>query len=226
MGDAGLLILRRDNTLTSLVAEHIEDLIVEGTLVAGERINEVALARELGVSRGPVREACRLVASKGLVEIVANKGAYVRKISRADLLEIYDLRAVLTGHACQLAAANPKRSMTELEALYARMAEAIGGDTGAYYALNLEFHTRLIEMADNTRLSAMTDGLTKEAHLFRQVSLRRLPDMTQSNAEHRLILDAIARGDEGAARQHGEDHVRAGMRRFEATAEPLMEREG
>lgn len=214
-----LLELRRANTLSSLIADKIEGFILSGALSAGDRINEVTLAREMGVSRGPIREASRLLSSKGLVEIVANKGAYVRRISREDLLEIYDLRAVLTGHACQLAAQSGAKGVAALKALHEKMnAAAEVEDAAVYYKLNLKFHDELINMARSVKLKAMLDALIKEAHLFRQLSLIRHPDMAQSNREHGEIMDAIANGDGEAARTLGEAHVRAGKQRFEAAA--------
>lgn len=218
-----LLALRRDTTLSTLVAGRIESFILSGRLSAGTRINEAVLARELGVSRGPVREAARLLASQGLVEFVANKGAYVREVSREELAEIYMLRALLTGFACELAARRGG-SMERVEALYAQMQEAVAAnDSAAYYRLNLEFHARLVEMSGSARLKTMLEGLVKEQHLFRQMSLTRGPDMAQSNREHRAILDVLARGDGEAARQLGEAHVRAGRDRFEAASRGLAQ---
>jgi DNA-binding GntR family transcriptional regulator len=221
--DPDLLALRRDTTLSTLVAGRIEAFILSGQLSAGTRINEVALARELGVSRGPVREAARLLASQGLVEFVANKGAYVREVSAAELAEIYMLRSLLTGFACELAAQRGG-SMARVEALYAQMADAIAADdAAAYYRLNLEFHAQLVEMSGSARLQTMIEGLVKEQHLFRQVSLVRTPDMAQSNREHRAILDVLAAGDSAAARRLGEAHVRAGRERFEAASKGLAQ---
>jgi DNA-binding GntR family transcriptional regulator len=219
--DRDPLALRRDTTLSTLVAGRIESFILSGQLLAGTRINEAVLARELGVSRGPVREAARLLASQGLVEFVANKGAYVREVSSEELAEIYMLRSLLTGLACELATRRAS-NMDRLEGLYRQMDEAIAaGDSTAYYRLNLEFHAQLVEMSGSARLQTMLEGLVKEQHLFRQVSLIRAADMAQSNSEHRAILDAMASGDSEAARRLGEAHVRAGRDRFEATSKGL-----
>lgn len=214
-----LLALRQNNTLSSLVAEKIESYILSGRLAPGERINEAVLARELGVSRGPIREAARLLSSQGLIEFVANKGAYVRSIDQTELLEIYDLRAVLTGYACRRATINGGERIAELQSLHAQMYKAAEkNDAGTYYTLNLQFHECLIEMAQSPRLKAMTDGLIKEMHLFRQVSLKRHPDMAQSSLEHGEILAAIESGDDKRAQRLGESHVSAGKKRFEKAA--------
>ena len=195
----------------------MEGFILSGALPVGERINEAVLAKELGVSRGPVREAARLLASRRLVEFVANKGAFVREVGAVEMAEIYDLRAVLTGHACGRAAVSPTRDVKRLEGLHAEMSTAARtDDADAYYRLNLAFHEALVEMAGSPRLEEMLAGLIRETHLFRQASLSRHPDMAQSNVEHRGIIDAIAAGDADEAQRRGRAHVHAGRARFDA----------
>ncbi|MBL8600006.1 MAG: FCD domain-containing protein [Devosia sp.] len=221
--ETDLLALRRDTTLSTLVAGRLETFILSGQLQVGERINEVVLARELGVSRGPIREAARLLASQGLVEFVPNKGAYVREITRDELLEIYMLRSLLTGMACELATRRGGGAEA-LETLHIQMSEAVAAnDSVGYYKLNLEFHARLVEMSGSPRLRTMIEGLVKEQHLFRRASLTRTNDMEESNREHRAILDAMARGDAEAARRLGEAHVRRGRERFEAASRNLAQ---
>lgn len=214
------LELRRSHTLTALVAERIERLILEGRLSAGDRINEVVLAKELGVSRGPVREAARQLVNSGLVQFVANKGAFVREIDEADMLELYDLRAVLTGYACGLAASHASDAdRADLLALRDELVDAArSGDRDAYFDRNLAFHDRLIAMAKGRRLAGIYDGLVKEAHLFRRVSLQTFTDIEQSLSDHCEIVDAILAGDADQARRAGEAHVMAGKRRFTEAA--------
>jgi DNA-binding GntR family transcriptional regulator len=90
-----LLELRRGSTLSSLVAQEITRLIVDGTIPKGARLNESELAARFGVSRGPVREALRTIESDGLVVGIANRGVFVRDIDDRAASEIYDLRAAL-----------------------------------------------------------------------------------------------------------------------------------
>lgn len=211
------IALRKSATLATLVADRMEGSIMSGSIRAGERINEVLLAQEYGVSRGPIREAARLLAAKGLVEFIVNKGAFVREVSADEMLEIYSLRAILTGHACERASQAPEAEKSDLPQLLDAMGVAAeAGDAEAYYELNLRFHDRLNALAHSPRLSEMLAGLIRETHLFRQVSLARHPDMERSNLEHRAIVDAILLGDGAAARRSGEAHVRAGMARFQA----------
>jgi len=209
------IALRQSATLSTLIAERIEGSILSGGIAAGERINEVVLAREFGVSRGPIREAARLLAAKGLVEFIVNKGAYVREIDASEMLEIYELRAILTGYACERAARAPDASKQGLTAMLDEMDTAAkAADADRYFELNLAFHQRLNELAESPRLTEMLAGLIRETQLFRQVSLARHPDMERSNIEHRTIVDAILKNDGKSARRAGEAHVRAGMARF------------
>ena len=92
--------LYQGSTLANLVTERLEQKIGTGDLQPGERLNEVALATELGVSRGPIRESIRILERKGLVTVVANRGAFVRRIDRNDMVDLYLLRGVVTGLAC------------------------------------------------------------------------------------------------------------------------------
>lgn len=216
----------RTRSLTSLVQQEIERMILAGQIKAGERLNEQNLATRLGVSRGPVREATRGLERAGLVTAVVNHGVYVRKVSREEAFELYDLRALLTGFACQrLAESGTEAQRKHLARLVARMDSAAkAGNSTTYYALNLEFHDALMRHAGNGRAKQIDESLIKEMHLFRQRSLVTSGNMRESNAEHQAIVAAITAGDREAARQAGEAHVRGGRRRFAETSMPADER--
>src|SRR6202158_3949309 len=95
---------RRAETLCSLVGEELERMIIRGELQAGDRINESALEQMLGISRGPIRGACRRLEKSNLVRVVTNRGVFVREMSVAQAAEVYDVRAHLFGLAGRLAA--------------------------------------------------------------------------------------------------------------------------
>ena len=210
--------LYQGSTLAMLVSERLGQKIGAGDLQPGERLNEVALATELGVSRGPIRESIRILERKGLVTVIANRGAFVRRIDRDDMTDLYLLRGVLTGLACQLAAERADAAgVAALEAQVAAMdAAARAGDRDRYYALNLEFHERLVDTSGSARVRALNEQLVNQAHLFRRGSLVQAADMAESNDEHRRIVAAIAARDAALARRLGEAHVAAGWRRFDA----------
>jgi DNA-binding GntR family transcriptional regulator len=212
---------RRSQSLTALVRDEIERQILAGDLASGARLNELAIASRLGVSRGPVREAVRLLERDGLVTSVVNQGAFVRQVSIEEASELYDLRAVVVGYACgSLAGSNADARLAELEALVGRMdAAAAEGAADAYYELNLRFHDRLMQMAERRRSAALYVTLVKEAHLFRRRALMSAAAMQASNAEHHEIIEALRRRDRAAAREAAERHHLNGKRRWLRTME-------
>src|ERR1700687_3880432 len=129
---------RRAETLCSLVGEELERMIIRGELQAGDRINESALEQMLGISRGPIRGACRRLEKSNLVRVVTNRGVFVREMSVAQAAEVYDVRAHLFGLAGRLAASRISlRDVAELRAMVAEMHEA--KDIDAYYPFEVSF---------------------------------------------------------------------------------------
>src|ERR1700741_3706720 len=114
--------LRRSQTLVSICEAEIERLILDGELGRGARINELVLAARLGVSRGPLREACSSLAQAGLLEARVNRGFFVRKLARKEVIDLYDLRAGLMRLAGELVAQRVSdRDLDRLNALVAAM---------------------------------------------------------------------------------------------------------
>ncbi|WP_426959242.1 GntR family transcriptional regulator [Muricoccus radiodurans] len=204
-------------SLVGRARAELERLILDGALPPGERLNEVALAARLGLSRGPLREALRGLERDGLVAAgAAGQGMHVRRIEPEELAEIYDMRAVLQGFNCALLAARiTPGALAALRARVAEMDAAItAGDAGLYYRQNLDFHDAMLDAAEHRRSAALYRGLVKEAHLTRKLVLRAPPNMRESNAEHAAMLDAIETGDAERARAVGEAHVNGGRRRW------------
>jgi DNA-binding GntR family transcriptional regulator len=209
----------RTRSLASLVAQEIEQLILSGEIAPGERLNEQALAVRLGVSRGPVREAVRGLERSGLIVAVVNQGSYVRQISVAEALDVFDIRVALTGHAAERAAGCTDQALlAPMDDLLIRLTQAERDqDAAAYYALNLQFHEALFQAAGNARAARMYADLGKELHLFRRRVLLQPENMRQSNAEHAAILRALRAGNGAAARAAGEAHIKGGRQRFAAS---------
>ncbi len=177
---------RRAETLSSLVAEELERMIIRGELQAGDRINESALAQVFSISRGPIREACRSLEKSNLVRVVTNRGVFVREMSVAQAAEIYDVRAHIFGLAGRLAASRMSpRDVAELLAMVAEMREA--RDIDSYYPLNVAFHARLVELSGNGRVAELYYSLGKELHLFRRRGLVGGGAIVLSNQEHMRI---------------------------------------
>jgi DNA-binding GntR family transcriptional regulator len=213
----------RDNSLSGVVRHEIETLILSGELPAGSRVNENAVALRLGVSRGPVREACRALVELGLLDLIPNRGVFVRRMDRHDVEEVYDLRAGLTGLAGSLVAARiTDAEIDRLRALVVGMDEsAEAGDFRSFYPVNLEFHDVILELTGNSRLIKSYRALIKEFQLFRTHGLVQPNALRESNEEHRAILDALERRDSAAAYSSSFRHVQHGKQRMFAAFDKL-----
>jgi DNA-binding GntR family transcriptional regulator len=171
----------------------------------------------MGVSRGPVREAIRGLAQLGLVEVAANKGVVVRAVSADEAVHLYDLRAGIFGVACEAVAARGEvGAAAALQAVQDELAAAVAaGDRDGYYAANLRFHRRILELSGNAPARAAYERVVASMHLFRRRGLAGMTNMQASLGEHQTIIDAIGAGDEEAAGAAGRRHVRNGKERFE-----------
>ena len=203
-------------SLSRHVQLELERLITEGELQPGERLNEVALARQLGVSRGPVREAARALEKSGLLTVIVNRGAFVRALTLDEAMDIYELNAVIFGLAAgQLAVSITAAQALELRALVDGMDSAgAAGDPDAFFELNVRFHQDIMSFARNRQAEAVYSDFTKKLLLFRRRSFDREGNMQQSNGEHRALLQALAAGQSALARERAEHHARAGRARF------------
>lgn len=215
------IALLRSRSLSTALQDEIERRILAGIYKAGDRINENALAHELGISRGPIREACRGLVESRLLTVIVNRGFFVRAISAKEAAEVYDVRAALMRVAGDTLARRISGEQVEtLRALIRRMDGAADlGDLDAYYALNVEFHDRIVNDSENDRLRAMCEGLAKELRLYRRRSLTSGGAMRASNREHETIVDALAARDPAKAADALERHMLAAKNRFIESAE-------
>lgn len=202
--------------LTSAIRAEIERMIARGELRMGDRINEVTLASTFGVSRGPIREACRGLAERGFLTVIPNRGAFVREISVEQARKLYEVRAGVFGYAGYLLASHPDaRLVTRLMAMLEKMEAVVEhGDVGDYYPLNLEFHRTIVEATENPELVRIYQTLVDQLHLFRTSGLVQPGSLRQSNREHRDIVEGIASGQPRVAFEALHAHVEGGMRRM------------
>lgn len=202
--------------LTTLVRERIEHMVMRGELKAGDRLNENALAAELNVSRGPVREATRVLAEAGLLTIMPNRGAFVREISLEDVLHVYDIRAGLARVSGRLAALRATQADIDmLGELWCDMEEArTSRNSDEYYEINRRFHAKIVEMTGNPRLIEFHEQTEREVFLFLRRGVSGPTRIDISNKQHKDMLDAIAAGDELEAARAFERHVVAGKQRM------------
>lgn len=203
------IALLQSSSLTTVVQQEIERAILVGEYPPGSKLIEATLAEKMGVSRGPVREAFRMLEEAGLVRTEKNRGVFVRDIPIDEAVEIFDLRAAmdeLVGR--QLAKNITPAELKEIKGLVDAMEKAVKAeDTRQYHLLNLRFHDRLVEMAGNRKLTAIYRKLIKELSLFRRLNLADGWLLPISAGEHRQIVKAISSGDVDAAGRAMFDHV-------------------
>ena len=206
----------RSSSLTGVVQRELERMILEGELKPGERLNEQAIADQLAVSRGPVREACRSLAEMGLVRLVANKGVYIKELTKSDAIEVYDLRAGLTALAASfLAPQMSERIGADLQGFVEAMELAAErSDFKAFYPLNVEFHDYIVRATGNTRLIKLYRGLVNEFRLFRNHGLVQRGALMESNREHRDIVAALRQCDARLSYAASFHHVDNGKQRM------------
>lgn len=202
--------------MTSIAAEAIEQMIVNGDLVAGDRINESVLAEDLGISRGPIREACRSLEQAGLLSSQTNRGMYVREMSLDEARELYELRGAIAALVGELIVKRGKdKDIQALVSLVGRMQEAADGqDAESYYKLNLQFHDLLVAASGNGSLSLTYHRIVNQLHLLRRRGLVQEGNLQVSNQEHRAITDALVARDAPAAAAAMKAHVANGLSRL------------
>jgi DNA-binding GntR family transcriptional regulator len=207
---------KNDTSVANRIEVELERSIVAGEYPPGTRLNENAVAARFGVSRAPVREACRLLERAGLVDIVLHQGPIVRTLSLAEIVDLFDVRACLGRLAGQLAAASMTRAvLDDLRARIAALDDASrNGDAERYIALNIEFHTALYCATGNARLAALDEQMGKELRIYRRHGLAFGGGLAVSNVEHRAVLAAIESGDREGAGVELEKHIQNGRDRF------------
>jgi DNA-binding GntR family transcriptional regulator len=210
------IALLQAHSLSGVVQHEIERAILSGELPAGTRLNENALAGRLGVSRGPVREACRALAELGLVQLVPNRGVFVTQMHKGDAEEVYDLRAGLTAVAASLLAAIvADDQIAHLRRLLAEMAAAAEiADFSTYSRLNAEFHDYIVRSTGNRRLTKAYRDLLKEFQLFRMHGLVQKDALLVSHREHQAIVDALESRDGRRSYDASFQHVSNGKQRM------------
>jgi DNA-binding GntR family transcriptional regulator len=199
------------------VLERLRALILTGEYGPEERLIEEQLAERLGVSRTPVRQALTMLEAEGLVEITPNRGATVCSFSIEDVWDIYDLRAVLEGHAARRAAGRIERRELERLRELAREMEGLPGqfddheeEIRALVALNQEFHGTIVEASRNRRLERLINRTVEIPLMFKAFYWYTSHERTISNHYHRQILEALENGDADRAEIIMREHVYEG----------------
>lgn len=211
---------------SELAYEALRALIVEGRLAPGERIIEQRIAAELNLSRTPVREAVRMLASDGLIVATRHRGAIVRTLERSEVLDLYELRAKLESYAAELAAS--RASATDLDEIDAGIADFDAAmkrkdlsdldRTRLLSQANKRVHAAITEASGHARLGHILASTVDAPLVFEALRDFNRAELERSNNFHQIIRERIAQGEpERAAAlmyEHimlGRDQILAGM---------------
>lgn len=206
-----LLPIKLDNykPLRELVYESLREAIILGRLRPGERLMEVQLAEEMGVSRTPVREAIRKLELDGFVIMVPRKGAYVAGITLKDIADVFEVRAALEGMAAGLAAERiTDEEMDQLERSIVQISEHnTGTDIDAVVAGDTQFHEIIYQASRNQQLVQIITHLREQIQRFRMTSLSQPGRTKFALDEHKKIAEAISDRNVELAQTLAREHI-------------------
>ena len=196
------------------VVERVRGLIYGGDLPPGEIIDERALCTSLGISRTPLREALKVLAAEGLVELRPRRGCAVLRLDPAEMAELFPVIGALEGLAARLAVERcGLQAALALEPIHAELeAAAAEGDVTAYYEVNLRIHQAILELAGNAWLNRTATDLRRVLRLARHRQLKVPGRLAESLAEHRRLMDCFRRRDGAGAQSCMEAHLDAQWR--------------
>lgn len=195
--------------LRELVCENIRQAIIDGTFSPGERLMEIQLADEMGVSRTPVREAIRKLELEGFVVMIPRRGTYVADISIKDITEIYEIRTCLDVLAAGLAA--ERITSEELETLNGYLIDigqhVANNDMNKIVEADTAFHDVLYTASRNERLRSIINNLREQMTGIRGRSMSYPGRLVETMDEHRNLVDSIASRDVERAQHAARIHI-------------------
>ena len=202
--------ITKKNTRTEILVSEIEKLIVNGSMVPGQRLDEMVLAKKYGVSRTPVREAIRALIAIGLVQNTGKQGSQVAKLSISMLIEMFELMAVLEGMCAQLAARRAtKNQLFEMQKTHELLEKTFEkGTHKEFYNVNLQFHDLLYNASHTQYLAEETLRLRRRLSPYRMRVTFQPGRMNSTLDEHNKILIAINKGESELAKNEAISHLR------------------
>ena len=195
------------------VAERLRAQIFAHELAPGSWLDEQSLAQQFGISRTPMREAIKVLASEGLVTTKMNRGAYVTEVDRRDLEQIFTVLSLLEGQAAKETASKAtEEQLNLLDDLHHRLEKAAADrDVEQFFEINVKFHELIQDIASNAWMNGVIADLRKVLKLQRRDSLTRTGRLQNSLLEHREILQAILKRDPTAAEAAMRKHLARGL---------------
>jgi DNA-binding GntR family transcriptional regulator len=193
------------------VAERLRERIFSRELAPGDWVDESVLTAQYGISRTPLREAIKLLASEGLITMKPRRGAYVTEVSEQDLREVFELLALLESDAAGVVAAKQNPAlMQELETLHAQLTSA-SANREAFFKVNEQFHTTLLRAAGNRWREQTVADLRKVMKLNRHHSLFKTGRVEESLKEHAAIMTALRSGSAATTAAAMRHHMMQGL---------------
>ncbi|MBP2643921.1 MAG: rspR 3 [Firmicutes bacterium] len=195
--------------LWEVVSEALREAIVNEILKPGERLMEIQLAEELGVSRTPVREAIRRLELEGFLVTVPRRGTYVSNLSIKDVNEVFEIRTALDVLAAELAAERiTEEELEHMERLLVQISEYIdNGNVDKVVDADSEFHDILYQASRNDRLVGIINNLREQFTRFRTMSMGYPGRLKNTLEEHRRLVEAIAQRDSDLAKEYAREHM-------------------
>ena len=202
--------ITKKNTRTEILLSEIENMIINGSMMPGDRLDEMMLAKKYEVSRTPVREAIRALTAIGLVQNTGRQGAEVAQISISMLIEMFELMAVLEGMCAQLAARRATEDeINEMYATHKLLEKTFKiGTHKEFYNVNLKFHDQLYNASHTQYLAEETLRLRRRLSPYRMRVTFQPGRMRATLGEHSEILKAIKQGNSQQAKDAAISHLR------------------
>jgi DNA-binding GntR family transcriptional regulator len=195
------------------VAERLRTSIFSHEFAPGDWVDEQALAAQYGISRTPMREAIKVLASEGLITMKMRRGAYVTEVSKSDLSQIFTVLALLEGQACrEVTKIATEKELDDLDSLHLKLERsAADRDLDLFFAINQQFHDKIQEICANPWMQRVILDLRKVLKLQRRDSLSKRGRLESSLLEHRKILSALLARDADLAEKLMKEHLLQGQ---------------
>ena len=191
------------------IADALEELVFTGQFNDGDRLDEIRLAKQFGVSRTPIREALQRLVASGIAEQLPRRGVFVRQPGPVELMEMFETMAEIEAVCGRLAAVRiSDAALEELDQANSLCRDAVASqDTDAYYRENERFHHTIYAQSGNSYLAGQALRLHRRLKPFRRLQLRLRGRLAQSMGEHEEIVAALRAGDEARAATALRNHV-------------------
>lgn len=217
MSKSKFLPIKLDNykPLREIVFETLREAIIQGNFEPGERLMEIQLAEELGVSRTPVREAIRKLELEGFVVLMPRKGAYVAGVSHKEIADVFEVRAALEALAAGLAAERATaEELEDMERVSLHIFEAVNSQIDNVVERDADFHDLIYKASRNQRLIQIVTLLKEQLQRYRTTSLSQPGRLKHAVDEHKGIIEAISERNVELASLLAREHVETAEQTF------------